>query len=171
MYKAMETHGIAQPQMWFCPLRNHWQDATAVFQEKFGRPMATIDDLVRYFTDTQNSQYGGSDLNWWVPRRLEGSPTLTYPDASLLPTRSKVPWPSRMDDVTISTRPIVSDWIVGSKDASSDSFRKGSGAHSFAGKVRNINSGYADGHVVSHSASSMKWELQVTDLQNAYIFY
>src|SRR5215471_16612207 len=52
----------------------------ATFQGAFGRPMATIDDLYKYFTDTQKSKYAGVDLNWWVPRRLEGSPTLTYPD-------------------------------------------------------------------------------------------
>jgi prepilin-type N-terminal cleavage/methylation domain-containing protein len=171
MLKAMEPHGIAQPQMWFCPLRNRWQDATATFQWKFGRSMATIDDFTRYFTDIQKSKYAGVDLNWWVPRRLEGSPTLTYPDASLLTTRLKTPWPSKMDDLTISTRPIISDWILGSKDTSSDSFTTASGAHAFAGKARNINSGYADGHVATHSASRMKWELQLTDIENAYIFY
>jgi prepilin-type N-terminal cleavage/methylation domain-containing protein len=171
MLKAMEPHGIAQPQMWYCPLRNAWQDASATFQWKFGRPMATIDDLSKYFTDTQGAKYAGVDLNWWVPRRLEGSPTLTYPDASLLTTRLNTPWPSKMDDLTISTRPIVSDWITGSKDTSGDSFTSGSGAHSFARKIRNANSGYADGHVVTHSANIMKWELRLTDDQNSYIFY
>ncbi len=133
--------------------------------------MATIDDFIKLWTDTQKAKYAGVDLNWWVPRHLEGSPTLTYPDASLLVTRLKTPWPSRMDDLTISTRPIVSDWILGSKDASGDSFTTASGAHAFAGKIRNANSGYADGHVVTHSASSMKWEVQLTDSENAYIFY
>jgi len=171
MLKALESHGIAQPQMWYCPLRDRWQLATATFQWKFGRPMATIGDFTRYFTDTQTSKYGFVDLNWWVPRRLEGSPTLTYPDVSLLSTRLKTPWPSKMDDLTISTRPIISDWITGSKDTSGDSFAKASGAHAFGGRIRNANSGYADGHVVTHSARSMKWELQLTDQQNSYIFY
>jgi len=133
--------------------------------------MTSIDDFAKYWTDIQEAKYAGVDLNWWVPRRLEGSPTLTYPDASLLPVRLRTPWPSKMDDLTISTRPIVSDWMIGAKDTSTDSFTKGSGAHLFAGKIRNCNSGYADGHVVSHSASRMKWELQVTDLESAYIFY
>jgi type II secretory pathway pseudopilin PulG len=171
MLKAMEPHGMAQPQMWYCPLRKGWQNASTSFQAEFGRPMATIDDLSKYFTDIQKSKYAFVDLNWWVPRRLEGSPTLTYPDASLLPTRLKTPWPSKMDDLTISTRPIVSDWITGSKDTSGDSFTSASGAHAFARKIRNCNSGYADGHVVTHSASSMKWELQLNNGDNAYIFY
>jgi prepilin-type N-terminal cleavage/methylation domain-containing protein len=168
--KAMETHGIAQPQMWFCPLQNVWQESSATFQWKFGRPMATIDDFIKFFTDIQKGKYASLDLNWWVPRRLEGSPTLTYPDASLLSTRLKTPWPSKMDDLTISTRPILSDWMVGSKEASGDSFTSASGAHAFAGRIRNGNSAYADGHMVTHSASSMKWELELT-ASDGYIFY
>ncbi|PYK57467.1 MAG: hypothetical protein DME21_17225 [Verrucomicrobia bacterium] len=171
MLKAMETHGIAQPQMWYCPLQNSWQESSTTFQAKFGRPMATIDDLSKFFTDIQRSKYAGVNLNWWVPRRLEGPTTLTYPDVSLLPTRLDTPWPSKMDDLTISTRPIVSDWMVGSKETSGDSFTSASGAHAFGGKIRNANSGYADGHVVTHSASSMKWELQLTGGENSYIFY
>ena len=133
--------------------------------------MASIDDFSKFFTDIQGSKYAFVDLNWWVPRRFEGALTLTYPDAPLLPTRLKTPWPSTMHGLTISTRPILSDWMVGSKDTSGDSFNIGSGAHAFAGKIRNANSGYADGHVVTHSASSMKWELQLTGGENSYIFY
>jgi len=133
--------------------------------------MATIDDFYKYVTDTQHSKYAGVDLNWWVPRPLEGSTTLTYPDASLLPSRLKTRWPSKMDDLTISTRPIVSDWILGSKDISGDSFTKATGAHTFATKIRSANSGYADGHVVTHAASSMKWELQLINGDDFYIFY
>src|SRR5437773_500591 len=44
MLKAMETHGIARAQMWFCPLRNTWQDNSTTFQAVFGRPMVTTDD-------------------------------------------------------------------------------------------------------------------------------
>src|SRR5229473_2910741 len=35
MLKAMESHGIAQPRMWYCPLRNSWQDVTTTFQWAF----------------------------------------------------------------------------------------------------------------------------------------
>ena len=133
--------------------------------------MAIIDDFIKYNTDIQRAKYAGVDLNWWVPRRLEGAPTMTYPDVSLLTTRLDTPWPSKMDDLTISTRPIVSDWITGSKDTSGDSFTSASGAHAFAGKIRSANSGYADGHVETHSARDIKWELQLTGGGNSYIFY
>jgi prepilin-type N-terminal cleavage/methylation domain-containing protein/prepilin-type processing-associated H-X9-DG protein len=171
MLKAMEAHGIAQPQMWFCPLRDRWEKWTVTFRWKFGRPMGTIDDFTRFFTDTQQSKYGFLDLNWWVPRPLEGSPTLTYPDASLLTTRLKTRWPSQMSDTTISTRPILSDWITGSKATSGDSFSTASGAHAFGGKIRNVNSAYADGHVVTHSSPNLKWELEFTGGEHSYVFY
>src|SRR4030088_76280 len=62
MLKAMETHGIAQPQMWYCPLQNSWQESSTTFQWGFGRPMATIDDLSKFFTDIQRSKYAGVNL-------------------------------------------------------------------------------------------------------------
>jgi prepilin-type N-terminal cleavage/methylation domain-containing protein/prepilin-type processing-associated H-X9-DG protein len=170
MLKAMETYGIG-PQMWYCPLRKSWQDNSTTFQAVFGRPMVTTDDLSKFFTDIQHSKYAFVDLNWWVPRRLEGSPTLSYPDVSLLPARLDTPWPSKMDDLTISTRPIVSDWMIGSKDTPGDSFTSASGAHAFGGRIRNANAGYADGHVETHSASRIQWELQLTGGENSYIFY
>src|SRR6266516_6899653 len=56
MLKAMETHGIAQPQMWYCPLQNSWQESSTTFQWAFGRPMATIDDFSKFWTDIQKSK-------------------------------------------------------------------------------------------------------------------
>jgi len=171
MVTGMETYGIAPP-MWYCPLRKErWQEVYTTFQAKFGRPLVTAGDLTRFFVDIQNSKYAFPDLNWWVPRSLEGSATLTYPDVSLLPSRLDTPWPSKMDDTTISTRPIVSDWMTGSKETSGDHFQSATGAHAFGGRIRNSNSGYADGHVETSSARNIKWELQLTEQENSYIFY
>jgi prepilin-type N-terminal cleavage/methylation domain-containing protein/prepilin-type processing-associated H-X9-DG protein len=170
-FKAMETHGITQPQIWFCPLHEKWRLALEMFQWKFGRPLATIDDLDKYYVETQQGNYAGVDMNWWVPRSLERFPNLTYPDASLPTSRLKTPWPSKMDDLTISTRPIVSDWTDGDKETSGDSFSRAWGGHTFAGKLRNANSGYADGHVEPHSAKRMKWELKLINGDDSYIFY
>lgn len=173
LLKALEPHGITQPQMWFCPMRqNKTHTPSKAFQAHFGRPMATMDDYTLYFTDLQSSKYAFIESNWWVPRRLEGSSTLTYPDVSLLPTRLDTPWPSKLDDATLSTRPIISDWMVGDKSPSGDGFAWASGAHVYGGKIRNCNSGYADGHVETRSANNIKWELRFTDNKNsAYIFY
>ncbi|MEO8427902.1 MAG: prepilin-type N-terminal cleavage/methylation domain-containing protein [Verrucomicrobiota bacterium] len=170
MLTEMETRGIT-PQMWYCPLRKTWLENSTSFRAKFGRPLDTAGDLTKFFTVFQNSKYGFLDLNWWVPRSLAGSSTLTYPDVSLLRTRLNTPWPSKMDDATISTRPIVSDWMTGNKEISGDSFASASGAHTFGGRIRNINSGYADGHLETRSAGNIRWELQLTDGKNSYIFY
>jgi hypothetical protein len=43
------------------------------------------------------------------------------------PTRLNAPWPTKLDDMTISTRPIVSDWMSGSKQPSGDGFLEASG--------------------------------------------
>ena len=170
MLTEMEHQGI-KPEMWYCPLRNRWRDDSAFFQGKFGRPLITAADLAKFFTDLQGSKYAFMDLNWWVPRKLEGS-TLTYPDASLLRTRVTTSWPSRIDDVSISMRPIVSDWLIGSKSTSGDGFASASGGHSFGGKTRNCNSGYGDGHVETTSASNIKWQLQLSgSTESNYIFY
>jgi len=169
MLKALEAHGIAQPQMWYCPLRKRWQGASISFQAEFGRPMATIDDLSKYFTDCQGAKYAFLDLNWWVPRSLQGAPTVTIPNQSMNPTRLDAPWPTKLDDATISTRPIVSDWMSGSKQPSGDGFLHARGAHAYGGKIRDCNSGYADGHVETRSASDIKWELQLSE--GSYIFY
>lgn len=171
MLTEMETQGIP-PQMWYCPLRKRWQDASTTFQWKFGRSLVTAVDHTKFFTDLQKSKYAFLDLNWWVPRSLEGASMLTYPDVSLLPTRLDTPWPTKLDDATVSTRPIVSDWMVGSKGPSGDGFTSASGAHAYGGKIRNSNSGYADGNVETRSASNIKWELRLTERGgDSYIFY
>ena len=127
--------------------------------------------LFFFFTGVQGSKYAFMDLNWWVPRKLEGS-TLTYPDASLVHTRVTTPWPSRIDDASISIRPIVSDWLMGSKSTSGDVFASASGAHAFGGKTRNCNSGFGDGRVETTFAPNIKWQLQLSgNTESNYIFY
>ena len=170
MLTEMERVGIG-PQLWYCPLRKGWGFHNGLFQAKFGKPIKTAADLALYLTTVQGSKYAVVDLNYWVPRKLEAS-TITYPDALLVRSRLKTPWPSRMDDPNISTRPIVSDWLIGSKDASGDGFSSASGGHSFGGKTRNCNAGFGDGHVETAAAAKIKWELQLSGgTEENFIFY
>lgn len=170
MLTEMETRGVP-PQMWYCPLRKSWQSASESFRAKFGRSLISAVDHTKFFTDLQKSRYGILDLNWWIPRSLEGASMVTYPDVLLLPTRLDSPWPTKLDDATVSTRPIVSDWMLGSKRPSGSGFASASGAHAYRARIRSANSGYADGHVENRSASNIKWELRLTDGENSYIFY
>ncbi len=171
MLEAMQDHGITKPQLWFCPLRNRWRDTADTFRNSKGRSLETIADLVTYYRDVQETKYAFLDLNWWVPRGLEGFSPLTYPDPSFLPTRSQTPWPTKMDDPSLPTRPIISDWMMGSKSSSGDGMESASGAHAVGGKVQNCNSAYGDGRVETRSASQIRWELRITEKENGYIFY
>jgi hypothetical protein len=104
------------------------------------------------------------DLNWWVPRKLEGS-TLTYPDASLLRTRVTTPWPSRIDDASISIRPIVSDWLMGSKSTSGDGFASASGAHPFGANAK-LQFGYETVNG-DYFCSQIKWGCSFQEARKA----
>jgi prepilin-type N-terminal cleavage/methylation domain-containing protein len=171
MLEAMEDHGVSKPQLWFCPLRSRWRDAHDTFRNVNGRSLESIADLVSYYRDIQEAKYAFLDLNWWVPRALEGFSTLTYPDPSLIPARLQTPWPTKMDDSSLSTRPIISDWMMGSKSSSADGIQKASGAHAVGGKVQNCNAAYGDGRVETRSANQIRWELRITEDENRYIFY
>ena len=167
----MEIHGVVSPKMWYCPDRiKSYQIHTRNFQEEFGKPMVYIDDLSKAFTEIQGATYAFIDLNWWVPRSLEGTKDLTYPDVSLLPTRLDIPWPSTVDSGHISTRPIISDKLNGVKKEASDGLAKGTGGHTYGGKIKSCNSGYADGHVESRPIKDIKWELKMQE-SNYQIFY
>jgi hypothetical protein len=87
-----------------------------VAQENFrfvrGRELSTAEDLIDLWINDQGAAFFGSDFHWWVPRRLEGS-TLEFPNPELMETRVRDDWPRRMADPTISTMPIISDWLLG----------------------------------------------------------
>jgi len=171
MLEAMEDYGVTTPQLWHCPLRSRWRDANDTFRNVKGQSLDSIADLVSYYRDIQEATYAFLDLNWWVPRALEGFSPLTYPDPSFLPTRLQTPWPTKMDDSALSTRPIISDWMMGSKSSSGDGIERASGAHAVGDKVKNCNSAFGDGHVETRSVSETKWELRITEEDNRYIFY
>lgn len=168
---ALSAHGIRQPELWFCPLRSKWRDVSRSYRAALGKPLATVDDLTAYYTRIQGTKYAFPDLNWWVPRPLEGAPSVTYPDVALLATRQTAPWPARLTDPTIAVRPIASDWLMGGKNAAGDGLASGGGAHEFGGQVRNCNSGFADGHVETRPAPQIKWELRLNQPANGYVFY
>ncbi len=172
MLSEMDKHGVSSPKQWFCPLQPKLSKALeSNFQIVKGRTMTSIADLTTGFEEIQGSRYASVGLFWWVPRKLQGSDSLTYPEVSLLKTRESNPWPSRLSDTSVSSRPIVTDKMVGEKAISGDGFLSAHGGHTFRGKIRNSNSGYADGHVETRKAESLKWELQFTDEFSNYAFY
>jgi len=162
MITNMAPHGVTVP-MWFCPTRAL---RLKLHQENFrvlrGREMSTPADLLDNYANVQKAALAGLDLFWWVPRRL-GDSSLSFPDPARLKTRVPDAWPSRMDDPTVSTMPIISDWTVG--EVSEDGLTRTvtGGGHAWPAMSRSIkssNSGFADGHVETRPKEKLQWQVE-----------
>ena len=123
-----------------------------------GRELSTAEELIDFPVNYAKAAFYGADFHWWVPRGLEGS-TLEFPDPKVMQTRVSASWPRRLDDTTISTMPIHSDWLLGEWDAVNRKaiLQNNSGGHSWAGDLKNSNSGYADGHVETRPKNRLEW--------------
>lgn len=158
MVTNMATHGVTAP-MWFCPTRPRaWENRRANFRWLRGRELVTPADLVDEFVNFQKGAYFGGDLMWWIPRLLAES--VEFPDLARMQVRTPVPWPRRLEDSTISTQPMISDWYLGTWDADRQvvELRNNSGGHQWAGSLRGLNVGFADGHVETRPKELIKWQ-------------
>ena len=172
MVTNMAVHGVTVP-MWFCPTR---PDRLNIHRENFralrGRDLVSPADLVDEFAHFQKSKFVFPDLMWWVPRRL-GASSLQFPDPLHMTTRVPDPWPSRLDDRTVSTQPIVSDWLLGEWDETTRtvSINNGGGGHAYSrgGEVKSINVGFADGHVETRPKAKLQWQAKGPG-QHAYVY-
>ncbi len=56
--------------------------------------------------------------------------------------------------------PIISDWILGvwDDDRTHFVFNGGSGGHEWGGDIRNVNPGFADGHVETRPKAQLRWQ-------------
>ena len=159
MVPSMAAHGVTLP-MWFCPLRPvRLQIKRDNFRHLRGREMATLDDMVDEQKNVQRAAFMSTDFQWWVPRRL-GDSSLEFPDPQWMRTRIPDAWPRRLEDPTISTMPIISDWILGGWDDDRTHFliNGGSQGHVWGGDVRNVNAGFADGHVETRPKAQLRWQ-------------
>lgn len=158
MVTNVAKYGVTVP-VWFCPTHTNFERSRENFRFLRGRELSTAEDLIDFPMNYAKAAFFGSDFLWWVPRGLEGS-TLEFPDPKVMQTRVSDPWPRRMDDATISTMPILSDWLVGEWDEVN---RKGilinnAGGHSWGGDLKSSNSGYADGHVETRPKARLLWQ-------------
>ena len=166
MVTSMAQHGVTLP-MWFCPLRPMGlQIARDNFRYLRGREMVTLEDYVDEKKNFAKAVFMGASFHWWVPRRL-GDSSLEFPDPQRMKTRVPDAWPRRLDDPTISTMPIISDWILGLWDDGRTHFvfNGGSGGHVWGGDIRNLNAGFADGHVETRPKAQLRWQ---ADSQGPY---
>lgn len=158
MVTNMAPHGVTAP-MWFCPTRPRSLEYRRVnFRLLRGRELVTPADLVDEFVNFQKGAYFGGDLMWWIPRLLGES--LEFPDPTRMQVRTPDPWPRRLEDPTISTQPMISDWYLGTWDADRQvvELRNNSGGHQWAGSLRGLNVGFADGHVETRPKALLKWQ-------------
>jgi prepilin-type N-terminal cleavage/methylation domain-containing protein/prepilin-type processing-associated H-X9-DG protein len=153
----MAMQGVTVP-MWFCPLRaERFEIHRENFRRLTGRDLATPADLVQESEKVQGAAFAGPDLFWWVPRRL-GQSSLEFPDPKLMKTRVPDPWPSRMDDPTVSIMPFLSDDTV--RKRLSSGFVVTGGGHRWGGSLKNNNAAYVDGHVETRSAKQLQWQAE-----------
>ncbi|MBN8249217.1 MAG: prepilin-type N-terminal cleavage/methylation domain-containing protein [Verrucomicrobia bacterium] len=169
MVTNMASYGVGVP-MWFCPTRPMRRAGReANFRTLRGREFLTPADLVDEMTHIQRANYYFADLMWWVPRKL--GPTVEYPDPSLLQVRTPLPWPRRLDDPTVATQPMISDWYLGTWDADRQivEIRDNSGGHQWAGSLRGLNLGFADGHVENRPRAKLQWQARRSGF-HAYVY-
>lgn len=170
MVTNLAPYGVGVPH-WWCPTRPIRQRIHEEnFRFLFGRELLTPADLV----DGQahgpaRPNYYAADLMWWVPRKL--GPTVEYPDPDLLQVRTPLPWPRRLDDPTVATQPMISDWYLGTWDADRQiaEIRDNSGGHQWAGSLRGLNVGFADGHVENRPRSKLQWQARRSGF-HAYVY-
>lgn len=170
-FAALEAHGATDPRLWFCPTRTRWRFYDRTHRAVVGSPLTTISNLTHFYRSIQGAPYAFPDLNWWIPRPLEGAPHLTYPDPTLVNTRLPTPWPTRTDDPNSTLRPFATDWMAGTRRKDSDGFKTAGGAHAFGGRIRSCNAAFLDGHVETRPAPALRWELQLNGTDVTHVFY
>ena len=133
--------------------------------------MVSLDDFVDEKKNFSKAVFMPVDFHWWVPRRL-GDSSLEFPDPQRMKTRVPDAWPRRLDDPTISTMPIISDWILGFWDEAHTNavIHGGTGGHVWSGDIRNLNLGFADGHVETRSKAQLRWQVVSHDGQYGYVY-
>jgi len=169
MVTNLAPHGVTVP-MWFCPMRSAFQLRRDNFRLLRGRDLLTPADLVDEQVSIQKATYYGGDLMWWVPRPL--GETLEFPDPALMEVRTPTPWPKRLEDPTIANQPMISDWYLGTWDAERKTveLRNNSGGHQWAGSLRGLNVGFADGHVESRPKAKLQWQARRRSNSGPYAY-
>jgi prepilin-type processing-associated H-X9-DG protein len=117
---------------------------------------------------------------WWVPRQQGNNsfPVPPGPDTSGT-TGSRFSqlnielggWPVKTDSRMTSTQPIISDYTVGPGNSTniSDISLSISG-HPYNNTLSSVNSGFADGHVETHSRAKVQWQMSGNGNQQSWFY-
>ena len=171
----LETYGVTLP-LWYCPQRPEWAalDQTTFAATHAGRRMINLSDLTALWL-TESTNYAAINHSWFVPRPI-GNPSVSWPDPALLKTRTREGWPTRLEDPSAATQPILTDFLISywNEDRTSLELSKGhllprvaphfalGGYTPELGWTRNINLLFVDGHVETRARKQLQWQFEGT---------
>jgi prepilin-type processing-associated H-X9-DG protein len=167
--------------MFFCPVRPADLDAANAWFYVNGRPshttISSVAELNQYFTSptgrSVNGGYAKLFHDWWVPRQNSGAGGLLFPVPNG-PNQSAppgaLPWPSKQTDFAANQQPIVSDLAEASGSTTNVANIPSSSAHFTGNNLSSINVGYADGHVATHTKSTISWQFSGNSGAQSYFY-
>jgi prepilin-type N-terminal cleavage/methylation domain-containing protein/prepilin-type processing-associated H-X9-DG protein len=170
MPDGLKSAGLTPP-LWFCPVRATESDAASKWcAANLGHPMSSIEDLTAYLS----ASFGDFALinhNWWVPRKESDGTVFPDPNNGTGSARLPDGWPAKTADKNAVVNPIISDltdcpmtttdpnYIPQNSGAISGAFTHGN-AHFYNNRLVSVNTGYADGHVVTVQKARIQWQWQ-----------
>src|ERR1035437_534739 len=163
--------------MFFCPVRPGELDKANAWFYVYGIPshrdIRSVSELNQWFTSTkgdstvgfgraQNDGYAKLLHDWWVPRlNTGGGFNGSFPTPNLgvsTAPAGALPWPLKISDTSVSLQPIISDLAETSVGSTDPNTIPNNNAHFYNGSLSSINVGFADNHVETHNAISIRWQ-------------
>jgi prepilin-type N-terminal cleavage/methylation domain-containing protein/prepilin-type processing-associated H-X9-DG protein len=192
---ALAPYGLTVP-LWWCPVRaNEFDTANNTYTLQYGHPISTVSDLTNFF----DKVYAGETVlahDWWVPR-YNGNPTANdvYPICNNVGRTISAakyyqgqgpnpnwPWAMKTTDATASLLPFITDKCMnGTVSAGTGADQPPdavtmpppidkNSSHFYGGHFASINLGFADGHVIQHTQTQIKYQYS-GDSGSIYFFY
>jgi len=181
----MAEYGVTVP-LFFCPARAaEWHGAEQWFAANHHRPLRTIPDLVLYYRAVMGQVLIISHV-WWVPRPIQGAPTLgLFPSPEFaanvgVNTQNRAGWPSSAKDPALTlAQPFMTDAVM-TRNTEQDVIKAygghpGSGGNLHFGPLvihgsnpRSLNRAYVDGHVETVPQKRILWQWKTGNATTYY---
>jgi len=167
MITNLNAYGATLP-LWFCPARSDLAQASKTAKDRMpGRSLNTTTDLHDYYV-LVNRHFAGTSLCWYIPRPLVGS-DIVFPDPTTMKCRSSLGWPRRLDDLDLSSQPMITDRVAGVWNEPRTALEV-HGGHEFPPQFsRGINLVFLDGHVETRAKRILQWQID-PETASGYVF-
>lgn len=177
MVPGLQPYGLTVP-MWFCPVRpNEFAEANTWFYSNYHRYIGSLSDLNLYLDSRYNGSYAIINHLFWVPRHngdgdLFPMPGVTsqYNDTYSSNNTALGGWPAKSSDPQVSRQPIITDYCFATGSTTNVQNLVTTSGHPFQGHVNNVNVGYGDGHVDTHSTPQMQWQMTGNSSAESYFY-